>query len=107
VTIAAITLIDFDKPDYSLFERFDFVGLIFVALFLGALEYVLEDGPRFAAIFSATSTVIFFARALTAYQPIVDLRAFVDRSNIIRPTSGAARNMVAPTCQLLAFRSGR
>ena len=26
VTIAALTLIDFDQPDYSLFENFDFVG---------------------------------------------------------------------------------
>lgn len=90
VTIAAITLIDFDKPNYSLFERFDWVGLIFMALFLGALEYVLEDGPRydwfedstiaFAAVVSAASAVIFFARVLMARQPIVDLRAFVDRN---------------------------
>ena len=90
VTIAAITLIDFDKPDYSLFKQFDLGGLIFMALFLGALEYVLEDGPRydwfedstisFAAIISATSAMIFFARVLTARQPIVDLRAFVDRN---------------------------
>jgi MFS transporter, DHA2 family, multidrug resistance protein len=90
VTIAAVTLIDFDKPDLSLFEHFDFVGLIFMALFLGALEYVLEDGPRYdwfedstialAAVVSATSALIFFARVLTARQPIVDLRAFTDRN---------------------------
>ena len=90
VTIAAITLIDFDKPDYSLFERFDWVGLIFMALFLGALEYVLEDGPRYdwfedqtifmAAVVSGTSALIFFVRVLTAYQPIVDLGAFTDRN---------------------------
>ena len=76
VTIAAITLIDFDKPDYSLFERFDWIGLIFMALFLGALEYVLEDGPRYdwfedptialAAVVSAARRVIFFVRVLTA-----------------------------------------
>jgi DHA2 family multidrug resistance protein len=90
VTIAALTLIDFDKPDYSLFDRFDFVGLIFMALFLGALEYVLEEGPRYdwfedstitaAAWVSATAAVIFFARVLTARQPIVDLRTFTDRN---------------------------
>ena len=81
VTIAAITLIDFDKPNLALFERFDCVGLIFMALFLGALEYVLEDGPRYdwfedstialAAVVSASSAVIFFMRVLTARQPIV------------------------------------
>jgi MFS transporter, DHA2 family, multidrug resistance protein len=90
VTIAALTLIDFDRPDYKLFEKFDFVGLILMALFLGALEYVLEDGPRYdwfedstiasAAAVSATAAVLFFARMFTAPQPIVDLRAFVDRN---------------------------
>jgi MFS transporter, DHA2 family, multidrug resistance protein len=90
VTVAALALIDFDKPDLALFERFDWIGLIFMALFLGALEYVLEDGPRYdwfedstiaaAAAVSAASAVIFFARVLLAGQPIVDLRAFRDRN---------------------------
>jgi DHA2 family multidrug resistance protein len=88
VTIAALTLIDFDKPDFSLFETFDWIGLTFMALFLGALEYVLEDGPRYdwfddstiawAAVISATSAVAFFTRVLMAKNPIVDLRAFLD-----------------------------
>jgi MFS transporter, DHA2 family, multidrug resistance protein len=90
VTIAALTLIDFDKPDFSLFETFDWQGLTFMALFLGALEYVLEDGPRYdwfddstiawAAVVSAASAVLFFARVLMAKNPIVDLRAFLDRN---------------------------
>jgi len=90
VTIAAITLIDFDRPDYKLFDKFDFVGLILMALFLGALEYVLEDGPRYdwfedstiatAGVVSATAAILFFARMFTAPQPIVDLRAFMDRN---------------------------
>src|ERR1700728_1573190 len=90
VTIAAITLIDFDEPNLSLFERFDWVGLIFMALFLGALEYVLEAGRAYdgfgegtialAAVVSAASAVIFFARVLTARQPIVDLWTFRDRN---------------------------
>ena len=90
VTIAALTLIDFDRPDFSLFETFDWPGLILMALFLGALEYVLEDGPRYdwfddstiawAAIVSAVSAALFFYRVLTAKNPIVDLRAFLDRN---------------------------
>ncbi|HXX04926.1 MAG TPA: DHA2 family efflux MFS transporter permease subunit, partial [Xanthobacteraceae bacterium] len=90
VTIAAMTLIDFDRPDFSLFESFDWFGLIFMALFLGALEYVLEDGPRYdwfedstialAAVVSASAAVFFFARVLTARQPIVDLRTFCNRN---------------------------
>jgi DHA2 family multidrug resistance protein len=90
VTIAAITLIDFDKPDYVLFETFDWIGLFSMAAFLGALEYVLEDGPRYdwfddstialMAVVSASSAVIFLVRMLTARNPIVDLRAFLDRN---------------------------
>jgi len=90
VTIAALTLIDFDKPDYSLFDHFDWTGLLAMAGFLGALEYVLEEGPRndwFAdgsivlfAWVSALSAILFFWRAFTARAPIVDLKAFADRN---------------------------
>ena len=90
VTAAALALIDFDKPDYSLLDHFDWWGLIAMAGFLGALEYVLEEGPRndwlqddaiaYAAIFSALSAVAFFYRAFTAPAPIVDLRAFGNRN---------------------------
>ncbi len=90
VTIAALMLIDFDEPDYSLFENFDFVGFLSMAGFLGAMEYVLEEGPRndwfgddtvllFAWV-SGISAVIFFYRVLTARQPIVDLSAFTNRN---------------------------
>ncbi len=61
-----------------------------MAGFLGALEYVLEEGPRYewfdddtifvVAIVSALSAVAFFARVLTARVPIVDLRAFANRN---------------------------
>ncbi|HEY4143338.1 MAG TPA: DHA2 family efflux MFS transporter permease subunit [Pseudolabrys sp.] len=90
VTITAWTLIDFDKPDYKLLENFDWWGLISMAGFLGALEYVLEEGPRydwfddstiaFVAFVSVVSAVGFFARVLTAKTPIVDLRAFANRN---------------------------
>jgi DHA2 family multidrug resistance protein len=90
VTLAAITLIDFDKPDFKLLDRFDWSGLIFMAGFLGGLEYVLEEGPRndwfgddsvllFAWV-SGLAAIAFFARVLTAETPIVDLRAFADRN---------------------------
>jgi len=90
VTIAAASLIDFDRPDFSLFERFDWWGLIFMALFLGSLEYVLEEGPTkdwfedanivTFTIVSAAGALLFFARTFTAAQPIVDLSAFRNRN---------------------------
>ncbi len=90
VTIAALTLIDFDEPNFALFDNFDYLGLASMAGFLGALEYVLEEGPRnnwfgdqavlVCAWISGISAVIFFARVLTARAPIVDLYAFSNRN---------------------------
>src|SRR5271168_2800219 len=90
VTIAAVTLIDFDKSDFALLKDFDWTGLLSMAGFLGALEYVLEEGPRYewfdddtvfaVAVVSGVSAVVFFARVLTARSPIVDLSAFANRN---------------------------
>ncbi len=90
VTIATILLVDFDEPDFALLKNFDWCGLLSMAGFLGALEYVLEEGPRYewfdddtiliVAIVSGISAVIFFARVLTARAPIVDLSAFANRN---------------------------
>jgi DHA2 family multidrug resistance protein len=61
-----------------------------MAGFLGALEYVLQEGPRkdwfddqaivVLAIVSVLSAAVFFGRVLTARVPIVDLRAFLNRN---------------------------
>jgi len=61
-----------------------------MGLFLGSLEYVLEEGPTndwfddravlVLTIIGVTSAIAFFWRVLTAKQPIVDLRAFTDRN---------------------------
>jgi DHA2 family multidrug resistance protein len=90
VTTAALTLIDFDQPHWALFDKFDWLGLAAMAGFLGALEFVLEDGPRYdwfqddtirlMAWVSGLSAVVFFVRVFTAEQPIVDLRTFGDRN---------------------------
>jgi MFS transporter, DHA2 family, multidrug resistance protein len=90
VTVSAILLIDFDRPDWSLFRNFDWIGLLSMAGFLGALEYVLEEGPRndwfgddtvlLMAWVSSLSAIAFFLRVVTARRPIVDLHAFSDRN---------------------------
>ena len=38
--------IDIDKPDLSLLRGFDLSGLLLMAVFLGCLQYALEEGPR-------------------------------------------------------------
>ncbi|KQT52386.1 MFS transporter [Aureimonas sp. Leaf454] len=90
VAITVWNLVDFDKPDLSLFARFDWFGLLGLASFLGSLEYVLEEGPLndwfedssilVFAIVAAIGCVLFFWRAFTAEEPIVDLTAFANRN---------------------------
>src|SRR6195952_4351704 len=47
ITIGVLALVDFDEPNFKLLDRFDWWGLIFMAGFLGSLEYVLEEGPQY------------------------------------------------------------
>jgi MFS transporter, DHA2 family, multidrug resistance protein len=90
ITIGVLILCDFDRPDFGLLEHFDWWGLLFMAAFLGTLEYVLEEGPRYewlqdtsiavCAAICAISAIAFFWRAFTAREPIVDLTTFADRN---------------------------
>src|SRR5438105_11693384 len=92
ILVAAVVwvTIDIDRPDLSMLRYFDFVGLVLMAVFLGCLEYAIEEGPRWdwladntiltAVIVSSVASVLFFWRVLTYHQPIVDLRAFLNRN---------------------------
>jgi DHA2 family multidrug resistance protein len=90
VAVMVWLTIDIDKPDRSLLRYFDTIGLVTMALFLGCLEYALEEGARWdwledptirgAIIISALSSVAFFWRVLSYRQPIVDVRAFLNRN---------------------------
>ena len=90
VAAAVWLLIDIDKPDRSLLRYFDLYGLVLMALFLGCLQYALQEGPRWdwladatilaAVTVSSIAAVLFFWRVLTYHQPIVDLRAFLNRN---------------------------
>src|SRR5262245_39832935 len=90
VTIGALALIDFDEPNYGLLNRLDWWGFASMAGFLGSLEYVLEEGPKNDwfeddwitgfTIVMLVSGAVFFYRAFTVREPIVDLRAFKDRN---------------------------
>src|SRR5438045_5826542 len=90
VAVAVWLLIDIDKPELSLLRSFDLTGLVLMALFLGGLQYALQEGPRWdwladntivaAVLMSSIASVLFFWRVLTYHQPIVDLRAFLNRN---------------------------
>lgn len=84
ITLVSWFFIDFDKPDWSLLKNFDFAGLLSLAAFLGALEYVLEEGPNkswfeedvivWGAVISAIGAAVFFWRAFVSTNPVVELR---------------------------------
>jgi DHA2 family multidrug resistance protein len=90
VAVTVWFLVDIDKPEFSLLRHFDLSGLVLLALFLGCLQYALQEGPRWdwfsdntilmAVIVSSIASAFFFWRVLTYHQPIVDLRAFTNRN---------------------------
>lgn len=90
VTAAAWFLIDFDEPDWKLVRNFDWWGLAALAVMLGTLEYILEEGARDGwldsnvirtlIVICAAAALAFVWRILNARQPIVDFSAFRNRN---------------------------
>ena len=90
VTIGTWLTIDFDKPNFKLIKTFDWTGLVVLALFLGTLEYILEEGAadawldseliRNLIIINIVSGTLFFWRMFTRQNPLVDFSAFKNRN---------------------------
>ena len=90
VAISVAFLVKIDKPDLSLLKDADYPGIALMALALGTLEYVLEEGARWnwfddstirtCSYISAVSFLLFLARSLTTANPVADLRAFRNRN---------------------------
>ena len=94
----------FRQAEFHAVRQFRLVGLLSMAGFLGALEYVLEEGARnnwfedetssCLGVVSAISAAVFF-RVLPARAPIVDLRAYSDRN--------FALGFLFPSCSASGF----
>ncbi|WP_282340958.1 DHA2 family efflux MFS transporter permease subunit [Pseudomonas sp. PS02288] len=90
VAVAVPMLVRIDKPDLSLLRGADYASMAFMAIFLGCLEYTLEEGPRWnwfsdstivaTAWISAVAALAFVSRSLIVSNPIVDLRALKERN---------------------------
>ncbi|RCK29367.1 DHA2 family efflux MFS transporter permease subunit [Thalassospira lucentensis] len=88
-TVVGMTL-RIDKGDRSLLKGFDLKGLIAMAVFLGSLEYVLDEGPKddwfdetaivYGTIVCVIAGIYFFWRMFRYDKPIVDLKSFADRN---------------------------
>ncbi len=90
VAVVVPILVRVDHPNWSLLKGADYGGMILMALFLGCLEYTLEEGPRWnwfgddvirtTAWIAGLSGIAFVWRSLTFEHPIVDLRALKSRN---------------------------
>jgi DHA2 family multidrug resistance protein len=90
VAVVVPMLVKIDRPNLNLIKDADYVGITLMSLFLGCLEYTLEEGPRLdwfgdhailaTAWISGLAGVGFIWRTLTYAHPIVDLRALKDRN---------------------------
>ncbi|HVP84198.1 MAG TPA: DHA2 family efflux MFS transporter permease subunit [Rhizomicrobium sp.] len=75
-----------DEPDLAKLKRIDWLHVVSLAVFLGALQYVLEEGPRYqwfedetislAAWISFVGAVVFFERSFFSAVPVVKLTPF-------------------------------
>jgi MFS transporter, DHA2 family, multidrug resistance protein len=99
ITIGVALLVDIDTPDFPLLKRIDVPGLILMAVFLGGVEFVLEEGARkqwfeesiirtWTAI-TVIAGVLFFVRLATAKEPIVRLGPFANYNFMAGSTLGA------------------
>ncbi len=90
ITVVVPLVVKIDKPDLSLLRGADYPGIVLMALFLGCLEYTLEEGPRYGwfddGVIRTTGWIALLAglafvwRSLSFARPIVDLRALGSRN---------------------------
>ncbi|MGO8765395.1 MAG: DHA2 family efflux MFS transporter permease subunit [Limisphaerales bacterium] len=93
VTILIPLLVKIDEPDFSLLEGADYLGIVLMAIGLGSLEYVLEEGARRNWFDDATietftwiagvACILFVIRSLTFAHPVFDLRALKNRNFLL------------------------
>jgi DHA2 family multidrug resistance protein len=93
VSLSIPFLVKIDKPDLSLLKNADYPGIALMAVALGGLEYVLEEGARWnwfddaviktCAIIAGVAGILFVIRSLTFARPVVDLRALGNRNFLL------------------------
>ena len=86
VTVLAAVFVRVDRPKLSMLKTIDYAHLASMAVFLGGVEYVLEEGPRHewfgdariatAAWLSGVAFCLFIERSLRSGGPIVKLSPF-------------------------------
>ncbi len=93
VTVLIPFLVKIDKPDLSLLKGADYLGIVLMAIGLGSLQYVLEEGARWNwfddatiksfTVIAGAAGILFVIRSLTFARPVVDLRALGNRNFLL------------------------
>ena len=86
VCITVWKYLDIDRPDWALLQKIDFVGIALIAVFLGSMQFVLEEGAskqwfEDALIIALTIVAVVSGIAMLVWEfknphPIIDLYAF-------------------------------
>ena len=90
VSLTVLKYANFNMPNLSILKNFDYWGVFFMALCLGVLEYVLEEGSRYAwfesryilalTLVIVVSFMALIVRELTFANPIIYLSSFKNRN---------------------------
>lgn len=86
IAIALPILGKVDEPNLAMLKRIDWLHVISLAVFLGCLQYVLEEGPRHqwfedqtvmtVAWISFVGALVFFERSFYSTMPVLKLTPF-------------------------------
>jgi DHA2 family multidrug resistance protein len=86
IAVALPILGKVDEPNFAMLKRIDWLHVISLAVFLGCLQYVLEEGPRYqwledptvmlAAWVSFVGALVFFERSFFSTMPVLKLTPF-------------------------------
>ena len=86
IAIALPLLGKVDEPNLPMLKRIDWLHVLSLAVFLGALQYVLEEGPRHqwledptvmtVAWISFVGAIVFFERTFYSLMPVIKLTPF-------------------------------
>lgn len=90
VTLVVWTRVHIDEAEPQIWKLLDVQGVVWMSVFLGSMEWILEEGPTkgwfedtglclWAAV-CVCAAVLFFTRVFTCEHPIIDLTAFADRN---------------------------
>jgi DHA2 family multidrug resistance protein len=88
VTLLTWLFVRVDEPEWDLLEKIDFRGILYIVVFLGCMQFVLEEGVReewfesreivLLTLIAVVAGIAMLYRELTIDNPIVDLWAFRD-----------------------------